>query len=130
MNPWWMNENIGDISRLSLKFTKNSFVTWLANYALLSRKIEWRKYLIKFQLILSSLVDDLITQAKLVLYTMNFLFFHLKSQILLRQTNMFILKVFILINNQLLSTANTKDINTDYYITNSTEASRYHGSVA
>ena len=36
--------------------------------------------------------------------------------------------VFILINNQLLSTANAKDIKTDSYITNSTEASRYHGS--
>ena len=33
---------------------------------------------------------------------------------------MFILKVFILIINQLLSTAYAKDINTDYYITNST----------
>ena len=40
---------------------------------------------------------------------------------------MFILKGFILINNQLLSTANAKDINTDYFITNSTFASRYHG---
>ena len=28
---------------------------------------------------------------------------------------MFILKVFILINNQLLSTANAKDFNKDYY---------------
>ena len=55
-------------------------------------------------------------------------FFQPKSQILLRQ-NMFILKVFNLIYNQLLSTANAKDINTDYYITNSTLASRYHGSV-
>ena len=42
---------------------------------------------------------------------------------------MFILKVFISINNQLLSTANAKDINTHYYITNNTLASRYHGSV-
>ena len=41
---------------------------------------------------------------------------------------MFILKVFILINKQLLSTANAKDINTDFYITNNTLASRYHGS--
>ena len=31
---------------------------------------------------------------------------------------MCILKVFILINNQLLSTANAEDINTDYYVTN------------
>ena len=46
---------------------------------------------------------------------------------LLRQ-NVFILKVFILI--QLLSTANAKDFNTVYYITNSTLASRYHRSVA
>ena len=43
---------------------------------------------------------------------------------------MFILKVFMLINNQLLSTANAKDFNTDYYITNSTLASNYYGSVA
>ena len=35
-----------------------------------------------------------------------------------------------LINNQLLSTADAKDINTDYYITNSSLASRYYGSVA
>ena len=34
------------------------------------------------------------------------------------------MKVYILINNQLLSTANAKDINADYYITNSTLASR------
>ena len=34
------------------------------------------------------------------------------------------------INNQLLSTANAKDINTDSYITNSTLASKYHGPVA
>ena len=47
----------------------------------------------------------------------------------LRQ-NVFILKVFFLINNQLLSAANAKDINRDYYITNNTLASRYHGSVA
>ena len=39
-------------------------------------------------------------------------------------------KVIMLINNQLLSTANAKDINTDYYITNSPLASRYRGSVA
>ena len=50
------------------------------------------------------------------------------SQILLRQ-NVFILKVFILINKQQLSIANAKDINTDYYITNSFLASRYPGSV-
>ena len=37
------------------------------------------------------------------------------------------LEVLILMNNQLLSTANAKDINTDYYITNS--LSRYHGYV-
>ena len=48
---------------------------------------------------------------------------------LLRQ-NVFILKDFILINNQLLSSANAKDMNIDYYITNSTLASRYHGSIA
>ena len=45
---------------------------------------------------------------------------------LLRQ-NVFILIVFILI--QLCGTANAMDINTDYYITNSTLASRHHGSV-
>ena len=39
------------------------------------------------------------------------IFFQPKSQILLRQ-NVFILKVFILIINQLLSAANAKDINT------------------
>ena len=63
-------------------------------------------------------------------YSMN-IFFEPKSQILLRH-NVFFLKVFILINNQLLSTANAKDIdfNTDYYITNNTLASRYHVSVA
>ena len=42
-------------------------------------------------------------------YSMNSLFFQTKSQILLRE-NVFILKVFILINNHLLSTANAKDI--------------------
>ena len=52
-----------------------------------------------------------------------------ETQILLQQ-HVFILKAFILINNQLLKTANSKDINTDYYITNSISASRYHGSVA
>ena len=56
-----------------------------------------------------------------------FLTFNFVVMQLLRQ-NVFILKVFILI--QLLSTANAKDINTDYYITNSTLASRHHGSVA
>ena len=60
---------------------------------------------------------------------MKFLFFQHKSQVLLRQ-NVLALKVFILINNHLLSTANGKDINTDYYITNCTLASRYHESVA
>ena len=49
------------------------------------------------------------------------------TQILMRQI-VFILKILILINNQLSSTANAKDINTDYYITNSTLASRI-GSV-
>ena len=34
-------------------------------------------------------------------------------------TIVFILKVFILTNKQLLNTANAKDINTDYYITKS-----------
>ena len=34
-------------------------------------------------------------------------------------TIVFILKMFTLINNQLLKTANAKDFNTDYYITNS-----------
>ena len=34
------------------------------------------------------------------------------------------------INYQLLSTANAKDINTEYYNTNNILASRYHGSVA
>ena len=63
---------------------------------------------------------------------MNSLFFltqiaNIVAMQLLRQ-NVFILKVFILI--QLLNTANAKDINTEYYITNSTLASRYHGSVA
>ena len=38
--------------------------------------------------------------------------------------------LFILINYQLLTTASAKDINTDYYITNSTLASRYHGAVS
>ena len=42
-------------------------------------------------------------------------FFQPESQILLRK-NVFILKLAILINNKLLSTANAKDINTDYYI--------------
>ena len=46
------------------------------------------------------------------------------EQILLRQN------MFILIKNQLFSTANAKDINTDYYITNSSLASNYHGYVA
>ena len=50
------------------------------------------------------------TQAKLVYW--HELFFSTKSQILLRQ-NVFILKVFSLRNNQLLSTANAKDNNTD-----------------
>ena len=45
---------------------------------------------------------------------MKSLFFQPKSHIV------FIFKVFILINNQLLSTANAKVINTDYSITNST----------
>ena len=54
---------------------------------------------------------------------MNSLFLQPKLQILLQrkyfcQKNVFILKVFILINNQLLSTANAKFINTDCYITN------------
>ena len=34
------------------------------------------------------------------------------------------------INNQPLITTHFKDINTKYYITNSTLASRYHGPVA
>ena len=34
------------------------------------------------------------------------------------------------INNQLLITANSKDINAEFYITNSALASRYHGPVA
>ena len=58
-------------------------------------------------------------------------FFQFKSQILLRcyfSDKKFILKVFVLI--QLLFTANDKDINADYYTTNSTLASRYHGFVA
>ena len=60
---------------------------------------------------------------------MNSLFFQPKSQILLRSK--FGATEFVrLINNQLLSTANAKDIYTDYYITNSLLASRYHGSVA
>ena len=62
-------------------------------------------------------------------YSMNSLFLPHKKQISLRQ-NKFILKVFILINNQLLSAANAKDTNTDYYFTNSTLALNYHGSVA
>ena len=62
-------------------------------------------------------------------YSMNSLFFQPKLQLLLRQ-NVFILKVSIFINNQLLSTANANDINTDYYFTNSFLASSYHGSVA
>ena len=59
-------------------------------------------------------------------------FFQPKSQIFATQILLlqivFILKEFILINNQPLSRANDKDINRDYYITNSTLASRYHGS--
>ena len=47
--------------------------------------------------------------------SMNSLFFQRKSQILV-----FILKVFNLINNQLLRTASAKHIKTDYSITNST----------
>ena len=61
--------------------------------------------------------------------SMKLLFFQPKSQILLWK-DAFILKVFILANNQLLSAANAKDINTDYYITICTLASRYRGSVA
>ena len=65
-------------------------------------------------------------------YSMNFLFFQPKSQfffsIQLLLQNVFVLKVFILI--QLLSTANAKDINTDYFITNSILASGHRGSVA
>ena len=34
-------------------------------------------------------------------------------------TIVFILKVFILTNKELLNTANAKDVNTDYYITKS-----------
>ena len=59
-------------------------------------------------------------------YSMNFRFLSNLSRKYCCE-KMFILKVFILI--QLLSTANAKDIKTDYYITNSTLASRYHGSV-
>ena len=70
---------------------------------------------------------SLFTEAKLVL--LYELFFQSKSQMLLRQS-VFILKVFFLINNQLLSTVNAKEINTDYYITNSTLAAMYHASVA
>ena len=62
-------------------------------------------------------------------YNMKYLFFQHKSQILLRQ-NVFILQMFILINKQLLSTANAEDVIKDYFITNSTLASKYHGSVA
>ena len=58
--------------------------------------------------------NRLITQAMLVLKYELSLFFQPKSQILLRQ-NVFILKVFIMINIQLLSTAIAKDFNTDYY---------------
>ena len=55
----------------------------------------------------------LITQPKRVLsYELSF--FQPKSQILLRQ-NVLILKVFILIHNQLLSTANAKDNDTYLY---------------
>ena len=39
-------------------------------------------------------------------------------------------KCVLLIKNQLLSTANAKVINTDYYIANNTLASRYNRSVA
>ena len=57
-------------------------------------------------------------------YSMNYLFYSIfYSQILLRKN------VFNLINHQLLSTAKAKEINTDYYITNSTLASKYHASV-
>ena len=65
---------------------------------------------------------------------MNSLFFNLSRKYWydanIVAKNVFILKVLILANNQLLSTANAKDVNTDYYITNRTSASRYHGSVA
>ena len=46
------------------------------------------------------------------------------------EKNVFILKVLILNLNQLLGAVNSKDSNTDYYITISTLASRYHGSIA
>ena len=38
--------------------------------------------------------------------------------------------MLILINNQLVSAAYAKGINTEYYITNNALASRYHGSVS
>ena len=47
---------------------------------------------------------------------------HFESVLLLRYVHK--------INNQLLSTANAKDIKTDYYRTNNHLASRYHGSRA
>ena len=59
-----------------------------------------------------------ITQTKLVSLC-ELSFFQPKSQKLV-----FILKVFNLINTQLLSAANAKDINTDYYIMNSVEVGK------
>ena len=69
----------------------------------------------------------LFTQAKLVLYYELF-----STQVPNIVATQFFLRqnVFNLINNQLLNTANAKDINTDCYITNSTLASSYHKSVA
>ena len=53
-----------------------------------------------------------------------------ESVLLLKYESVLLLQYVHKINNQLLSSANAKDINTDYYITNSTLASRYHRSVA
>ena len=61
---------------------------------------------------------------------MNSLFFQPKSQNIVATLILMRQNVFILINNQLLSTANAKDINTGYYVTNGTLVSRYHGTVA
>ena len=69
------------------------------------------------------------SQKQCLCFSTNSLFFQSKTQILLRQS-VFISKVFILINNQLLSTTNAKDISTDHYITKRTLASIYNESVA
>ena len=64
-----------------------------------------------FETLSQKLVNQVLHK-KILRYKMNYLFFH---SILLRE-NVFILKRFILIYNQLSSTANAKDINADFYL--------------